>query len=82
MDHYLETVKLRYKRGSWDFNMFIQRTKKRLLRFLADESGPTAVEYAVIIALIIVVCISAVTSMSTATRASLDASSNAIQSVL
>ncbi len=62
--------------------MFIGHTKKLLSRFWADESGPTAVEYAVIIALIIVVCISAVSSLSTATRASLDASSNAIEGVL
>jgi pilus assembly protein Flp/PilA len=31
-----------------------------LLRFLRDESGPTAVEYAVMLALIICVCIGAV----------------------
>lgn len=62
--------------------MFARLIKKRLLRFMMDESGPTAVEYAVIIALIIVVCIGAVNSLSTATRASLDASSSAIQSAL
>ena len=33
---------------------------KRLLRLLRDESGPTAVEYAVMLALIIGVCIGAV----------------------
>jgi pilus assembly protein Flp/PilA len=32
-----------------------------LVRFLRDEDGPTAVEYAVMLALIIVVCISAIT---------------------
>jgi len=32
-------------------------------RFLADESGPTAVEYAVMLALIIVVCIAAITTL-------------------
>ena len=31
--------------------------------FLKDESGPTAVEYAVMLALIIVVCITAVTAL-------------------
>jgi pilus assembly protein Flp/PilA len=30
------------------------------MRFLRDESGPTATEYAVMLALIIVVCIGAV----------------------
>jgi pilus assembly protein Flp/PilA len=34
-----------------------------LKRFLADESGPTAVEYAVMLALIIVVCITAITTL-------------------
>ena len=33
--------------------------------FLADESGPTAVEYAVMLALIIVVCITAITALGT-----------------
>jgi pilus assembly protein Flp/PilA len=32
-------------------------------RFAADESGPTAVEYAVMLALIIVVCIAAITAL-------------------
>ena len=34
-----------------------------LVRFLKDESGPTAVEYAVMLALIIVVCIAAITAL-------------------
>jgi pilus assembly protein Flp/PilA len=32
-------------------------------RFLRDEDGPTAVEYAVMLALIIVVCITAITTL-------------------
>jgi pilus assembly protein Flp/PilA len=32
-------------------------------RFLRDEDGPTAVEYAVMLALIIVVCITAITAL-------------------
>jgi pilus assembly protein Flp/PilA len=35
----------------------------RLLHFLKAEDGPTAVEYAVMLALIIVVCIGAITTM-------------------
>jgi pilus assembly protein Flp/PilA len=42
---------------------------KQLIRntwnFLSDESGPTAVEYAVMLALIIVVCITAITALGT-----------------
>jgi pilus assembly protein Flp/PilA len=34
-----------------------------IYRFIADESGPTAVEYAVMLALIIVVCIAAITTL-------------------
>lgn len=37
-----------------------------VVKFLEDESGPTAVEYAVMLALIIVVCIAAVTALGTA----------------
>jgi pilus assembly protein Flp/PilA len=33
--------------------------------FLSDEDGPTAVEYAVMLALILVTCISIVTSLGT-----------------
>lgn len=36
-----------------------------LRRFLKSEEGPTAVEYAVMLALIIVVCILAITSLGT-----------------
>ena len=36
---------------------------KRLARFLSREDGPTAVEYAVLLALIITVCIAAITQL-------------------
>lgn len=32
-------------------------------RFFYDESGPTAVEYAVMLALIVVVCLTAITTL-------------------
>ena len=34
-----------------------------LQRFLRNEDGPTAVEYAVMLALIVVVCIAAITTL-------------------
>ena len=34
-----------------------------LQRFLRNEDGPTAVEYAVMLALIVVVCITAITTL-------------------
>ena len=36
---------------------------KNLVSFLKAEDGPTAVEYAVMLALIIVVCIAAITAL-------------------
>ena len=36
---------------------------KNLVKFVKAEDGPTAVEYAVMLALIIVVCIGAVTTL-------------------
>ena len=38
---------------------------KTCRRFLANEDGPTAVEYAVMLALIVVVCLTAVRSIGT-----------------
>jgi pilus assembly protein Flp/PilA len=36
---------------------------KQTVRFLKKEDGPTAVEYAVMLALIVVVCIAAITAL-------------------
>jgi pilus assembly protein Flp/PilA len=36
---------------------------KKFVNFLKQEDGPTAVEYAVMLALIIVVCIAAITTL-------------------
>ena len=38
---------------------------KSIVNFLKREDGPTAVEYAVMLALIIVVCIAAITTLGT-----------------
>ena len=41
------------------------RLVRKAYRFLKSNDGPTAVEYAVMLALIIVVCLAAVTSVGT-----------------
>jgi pilus assembly protein Flp/PilA len=41
---------------------------KKVQRFLVSEDGPTAVEYAVMLALIIIVCLTAISSLGTAAR--------------
>jgi pilus assembly protein Flp/PilA len=38
---------------------------QRVSRFLSSEDGPTAVEYAVMLALIVVVCLTAISSIGT-----------------
>jgi pilus assembly protein Flp/PilA len=52
---------------------------KKLLR---DEDGPTAVEYAVMLALIIAVCVAAVNTMAHATADSFDTSAKNLDGVL
>jgi len=55
-----------------------------LTRFVADflkrEDGPTAVEYAVMLALIIVVCITAITALGTNANKTFSSVSNTIGS--
>jgi pilus assembly protein Flp/PilA len=41
----------------------MRKFAQRVLDFVKREDGPTAVEYAVMLALIIVVCISAITTL-------------------
>jgi pilus assembly protein Flp/PilA len=49
------------------------RFRSFLAEFLAREDGPTAVEYAVMLALIIVVCITAITTVGTKANATFTA---------
>ena len=43
----------------------MRRFNQALVNFLTKEDGPTAVEYAVMLALIVVVCITAITTLGT-----------------
>ncbi len=38
---------------------------QKMHRFLVSEDGPTAVEYAVMLALIVIVCLTAITAIGT-----------------
>jgi pilus assembly protein Flp/PilA len=51
---------------------------RSIVDFLRREDGPTAVEYAVMLALIIVVCIAAITSLGTNANATFTTVSNAV----
>jgi len=43
----------------------LSKLRQSVVNFLKAEDGPTAVEYAVMLALIIVVCITAITTLGT-----------------
>jgi pilus assembly protein Flp/PilA len=47
-------------------------------RFLASEDGPTAVEYAVMLALIVVVCLTAIQAIGTNANTTFNKAANAI----
>jgi len=47
-------------------------------KFLASEDGPTAVEYAVMLALIVVVCIGTITAVGTKVNSSFDSTKSAL----
>lgn len=55
---------------------------KKILEFLYRDDGPTAVEYAVLLALIVLACIGSVLSMSNATADSFDNSATELAGVL
>lgn len=52
---------------------------EKLVKFFKSEDGPTAVEYAVMVALIIVVSIAAISALGQKTSAVFSATASAIQ---
>jgi len=57
--HVAESWTVRFSKGE----IKMQKLSKFVVDFVKREDGPTAVEYAVMLALIIVVCITAVTTL-------------------
>ena len=56
--------------------------KKLLFRLIVEVDGPTAVEYGVMLALIVATCIAAVNTLASSTAASYDSSAAELQGVL
>ena len=56
----------------------MNKLTRPLVKFLKAEDGPTAVEYAVMLALIIVVCIAAVRTIGTKSNATFSAVGSAL----
>jgi pilus assembly protein Flp/PilA len=52
-----------------------------LIQFLKREDGPTAVEYAVMLALIIVVCIAAITTVGSNANSTFSFTGNKVKGV-
>lgn len=50
----------------------------KVQRFLVSEDGPTAVEYAVMLALIVIVCLGAITTIGTNADAKFQEASDAL----
>ena len=53
---------------------------KKVQRFLVSEDGPTAVEYAVMLALIVIVCLAAIQAIGTNSKAAFQEVANQIGS--
>lgn len=56
----------------------MRKFAERIVNFVKREDGPTAVEYAVMLALIIVVCITAITALGTNANKTFTSVSNTI----
>jgi pilus assembly protein Flp/PilA len=57
----------------------MKTTLKNVVEFLKREDGPTAVEYAVMLALIVVVCIAAITAIGSASNQTFSSVGSAIK---
>lgn len=56
----------------------MKSTLKKVRRFLATEDGPTAVEYAVMLSLIVIVCLTAITSIGSKASSVFSKAANSI----
>jgi len=52
---------------------------KRILRFFRNEDGPTAVEYAVMLAMILLVCLGAIVVLGEATQSLWESNEDGLQ---
>ena len=56
------------------------RTLKRLRKFLAEEDGPTSIEYMVMVSIIVIVCLVTINAIGQLTQSSLSNTSASISS--
>ena len=60
----------------------MNRLSKTLIRFLLDDEGPTAVEYAMLLMLVFLACLTAITAIGQTTAGCLEESSNSINEAI
>ena len=58
------------------------RTLKRLRKFLAEEDGPTSIEYMVMVSIIVIVCLLTINAIGQFTASSLSNTSASITSAV
>jgi len=58
----------------------MRKLGQHVVEFLKRDDGPTAVEYAVMLALIVVVCLVAITALGTAANKTFDTVGKAVSS--
>ena len=56
----------------------MKKFKENVKRFLVSEDGPTAVEYAVMLALIVIVCLTAIQAIGSNANAKFQESADAL----
>jgi pilus assembly protein Flp/PilA len=59
-------------------DLYMQKLGQHVVNFIKREDGPTAVEYAVMLALIVVVCLVAITALGTNANKTFTTVSNSI----
>ena len=57
----------------------VKNFTNQVVRFLKDESGPTAVEYAIMLALIVIVCIGTISNVGTQANARFNVIANTLR---
>ena len=60
----------------------LQRINTRIRQFLVEDDGPTAVEYMVMVSVIVVVCLITINAIGQATSDSFDNTSNSVSSAV
>lgn len=62
--------------------MIVRELSRKVVRFLRDEAGPTAVEYAMLLLLLFLAVLTAITVLGGATADSFESSSDSVEQAL